>query len=110
MELTNQQLNNLIRAMRAAFAEGRNAMQQARDMLSAEQGSSKNHVLATLIAYDLQAGSYVEGARRDPEAKQRWCQQLADLIDPVLPLGGSLLEVGVGEATTMGGGNKRIKK
>jgi len=32
----------LIRAMHTAFAEGRNAMQQARDMLSAEQGSTSD--------------------------------------------------------------------
>jgi hypothetical protein len=85
-------------------------MQQAREILTADHGSAQNHVLATLIAYDLQAGSYVEGARKDPEAKLRWCQQLADLIDPFLPPGGSLLEVGVGEATTMGGGASSIKK
>ena len=30
-------------------------------------------------------------------------KQLADLIIPVLPKGGSLLEVGVGEATTLAG-------
>jgi hypothetical protein len=31
----------------------------------------------------------------------RWCWQLVDVLAPGFPQGGSLLEVGVGEATTL---------
>ena len=32
-----------------------------------------------------------------------WCKQLAELLDPLLPPNGTLVEVGVGEATTLSG-------
>jgi len=49
----------------------------------------------------LQSGSYVANARQYPEDWSRWAEQLVGLITPVLPAGGSVLEVGVGEATTL---------
>jgi len=101
MELSAQQLGLIIQGMRKAYTEGENAMAYARSELHEYKG--KNHPIATLVAYDLQAGSYVESARENPEIKDIWCKQLAELIGPVLPSNGSLLEVGVGEATTLAG-------
>lgn len=103
MDLSSKQLADLISGMRNAYAHGENAMAYAREALRTHGVAGRNQRLATLIAYDLQADTYVEGARANPEEKQRWCRQLADLIAPVLPKGGSLLEVGVGEATTLAG-------
>lgn len=103
MELTSKQLAELIRGMRAAYARGENAMCYARGALEASGGESRNQRFATLVAYDLQAGTYVANVRKDPAARQRWCQQLAHLISPLLPKCGRLLEVGVGEATTLAG-------
>jgi hypothetical protein len=103
MDLSSKHLADLISGMRSAYARGENAMAYAREALRTHGVAGRNQRLATLIAYDLQAGSYVEGARANPKEKQRWCRQLADLIGPVLPQGGSLLEVGVGEATTLAG-------
>ena len=103
MDLNSKQLADLIRGMRSAYARGENAMAFAREALEANCVVGRNQQLATLIAYDLQAGTYVEGARAHPEENQRWCRQIADLIAPVFPKGGSLLEVGVGEATTLAG-------
>ena len=97
-----ENLRLLLTGMRHAFARGENAMEFARAMLSAESGQG-NLPLATLVAYDLQAGSYVAGARANPDGNQRWTRQLAELIAPVLPRGGTLLEIGVGEATTLAG-------
>jgi len=101
MELSAQQLGLIIQGMRKAYTEGENAMAYARSELHEYKG--KNHPIATLVAYDLQAGSYVASARENPKIKDIWCKQLAELIYPVLPSGGSLLEVGVGEATTLAG-------
>jgi len=103
MDLTSKQLTDLIIGMRSVYAGGENAMAYAREALKTQGVAGRNQRLATLIAYDLQAGTYVEGARANPAEKRRWCRQLADLIAPVLPRGGSLLEVGVGEATTLTG-------
>lgn len=56
-------LRHLILGMRAAYARGDNAMEYARQAAS----TAGNLTIATLIAYDLQAGSYIAGARANPE-------------------------------------------
>ncbi len=97
MNLTPDVLGPLIIGMRAAYARGENAMAHARAVLGTAQNTSD----ATLIAYDLQAGSYTAVVRETRADNLRWCSQLADVLRPLFPAGGSLLEVGVGEATTL---------
>jgi SAM-dependent methyltransferase len=92
-------LRELLTGMRAAYARGENAMAHARRAL----GTRENSPLATLIAYDLQAGSYVAGVHANPDANARWCGQLADVLAPWVDASTSLLEVGCGEATTLAG-------
>ena len=90
--------------MREAYSKGENAMEWCRDYLHrAGESLEGNDLLATLVAYDLQAGSYVSAAHSNRERNQRWCRQLADLLSSPLAEGGSILEVGVGEATTLAG-------
>lgn len=97
-------LKKFIVNMRAAFARGENAMEYARK----ELGEDANLPVATLIAYDLQAGSYVDFARSNPANNNKWCQQLSELIAPYFMNSGSLLEVGCGEATTLAGVIKHL--
>lgn len=92
-------LRDLILGMRAAYAGGGNAMARAREI----SGTAANSPLATLIAYDLQAGTYNELARRQPELNARWSAQLAGILAPLLRGADTLLEAGVGEATTLAG-------
>src|SRR5436190_20975158 len=87
-----RELGQLILGMRAAFARGENAMEHARTEL---RGSANSNV-ATLIAYDLQAGSYVANVRADPQANARWVAQLAGILAPFVTGHGFLLEVGCG--------------
>lgn len=103
MDINAKKLSELIRGMRSAYARGENAMAYAREMLQTDGDTVRNQRLATLIAYDLQAGKYVEFARNNPKKKKLWCDQVAGLISPLLPFDGSLLEVGVGEGTTLSG-------
>lgn len=93
------ELRRLILGMRAAYAQGGNAMEYARQAA----GTAGNSAVATLIAYDLQAGSYIAGVRANAEANLRWSTQLAEILDPFLTKQSSLLEVGCGEATTLAG-------
>jgi len=95
----NNELKELILGMREAFSHGKNAMEYARKLKSSE----KNSVLATLIAYDLQAGSYIVGARELPVYRKLWCTQIADVIKRYTTNFRSILEVGCGEATTLSG-------
>jgi len=97
----SDRLGNLILGMRQAYSRGANAMEFARAH-AATQDTSANEVDATTIAYDLQAGTYIENHERNPGQSVRVPQQIASRLRDLLPAGGSLLEVGVGEATTLG--------
>lgn len=97
-------LRELIFGMRAAHARGENVMAYARHVAR----SVENSPSAILIAYDLQAGSYIGEARRDPDGNVRWCAQLADILSPLVTAQSSLLEVGCGEATTLAGVLRRL--
>ncbi len=99
MKSDAHELGKLIIGMRAAYARGENAMAWAR----ANSMRTDNTIVSTLVAYDLQAGSYVAGARANPNYINRWCAQLAGLIQPYVEPGDHLLEAGVGEATTLAG-------
>ncbi len=85
-------------------------MSLARELMD----SSENDVVGTLLSYDFQAGQYNEAARLDRDRWSRWCRQVAACIRPFLVREGgverqTLLEVGCGEATTMGGVLKELR-
>jgi SAM-dependent methyltransferase len=104
VKIKTEQMAEVILGMREAYFQGRNAMEWCREYFrNSKIIAEGNDLLATLVAYDLQAGSYVSAARSDREKKWRWCSQLADLLVGVLAEGDSILEVGVGEATTLAG-------
>ena len=98
------ELGQLMLGMRAAYARGENVMEYARQTASA----LGNSPISTLIAYDLQAGTYIAGARANPEARLRWCNQLAGILNPYITKQSSVLEVGCGEATTLAGVLKHL--
>lgn len=95
----SNELGKRIAAMRSAYARGDNVMAWARDNI----GDTHNSVFTTLMSYDLQAGTYVEEVRRCPIQAAKWSSQLADLLRPHLGQRDSILEIGVGEATTLSG-------
>lgn len=93
------ELGHFLVGMREAFASGGNAMEFAR-----KHGfTQSNSAISALIAYDLQAGSYIDRARENPEDRKKWCGQLAGILNPYIDSDCSLLEVGCGEATTLAG-------
>jgi len=98
------ELGRLMIGMRAAYARGANAMEYARK----NSGVLGNSPISTLIAYDLQAGTYIAGAKADPAARARWCGQLAGILNPYVTRQSTILEVGCGEATTLAGVVKRL--
>lgn len=60
-----------------------------------------NSIEDILISYDFQAGSYSNEYKKDPSLKNVISQKIAKLIEGLGEYS-SLLEVGVGEATTLG--------
>lgn len=99
MKNDTDRLRMLIKGMRSAYVRGDNAMDFARS----QQENDENDILATLIAYDLQSGSYIAGVRNNPINHEKWSKQLADIISPLIEKKSSILEVGCGEATTLDG-------
>jgi SAM-dependent methyltransferase len=92
------EIAHLILGMREAFERGENAMAWAR-----AHSSPINTTISTLIAYDLQSGTYVESARKNKQFVIQWCSQLANILRPFVSEGDKVLEVGVGEGTTLAG-------
>ena len=99
----SENLSELIIGMRDAYKKGGNAMEFARSFLANKNADNeKNHRFSTMISYDLQAGTYVKGLKKNIQFKEKkHGPQIALSIEPYLPNDGSILEVGVGEATTL---------
>ena len=83
--------------MERLYREGANIMQVFRDMDS----SQVNSLEGILVAYDLQAGSYVKRVREQSPTgfNARFTAAVAEILDRYSPR--SILEAGVGEATTL---------
>ncbi len=60
-----------------------------------------NTVEDILISYDFQSGSYVQSFAKNRELKENYCKTLAKLVDNIENVE-SIIEIGVGEATTLG--------
>jgi uncharacterized protein YbaR (Trm112 family) len=83
--------------IKQSFAENRNILALLREATN----SSTNEQLAIQISYDLQAGSYVRELEK-PEFRKFKADvglELAEVLDELEP--SSVLEAGVGEATTL---------
>lgn len=83
----------------AAYREGRNVMQTLREML----GEAANTPQIIEIAYDLQAGSYVDHVRANRESWRAYTSELADVLRDHIAAGDRVLEAGTGEMTTLVG-------
>jgi SAM-dependent methyltransferase len=80
-----------------AFQEGSNVAQTLREHL----GIDRNTPEIIEIAYDLQAGTYVEEVERRPDFVRDYSAQLAQHLEPHLRAGDVLLDAGSGELTTL---------
>ena len=96
---------DLIKRMRSEYNSGNNVMHYIREI-----GDIKsNQVDAIQVAYDLQAGSYIEFAKADMERSKKWCKQAATILSNLVKKDSTLLEVGCGEATTLQGVLKNLE-
>ncbi|MBO9153966.1 methyltransferase domain-containing protein [Chitinophaga sp. GCM10012297] len=68
-----------------------------------------NTIEDILISYDFQAGSYIKYLSDNSEFNQNYSKALATVIDKLGDIG-SLMEVGVGEATTLSSLLKNMEK
>ena len=63
--------------------------------------SNINSIEDIMISYDFQAGTYYQDYKKDPSINEKYCTNLANIINN-LGQYENLLEVGVGEGTTLG--------
>jgi len=86
----------LTRRVGEIYSSGGNLMAFLREQAT----SSRNTVEDIMIAYDFQAGSYIAAFERDPAYLQAYTSELAEVFRRLGSFG-SVLEAGVGEATTL---------
>ena len=84
--------------LKQAYAEGRNIMQMVRDSAQARTNDERT----IEVSYDLQASSYIRLAETAEGRAQRqdFARQLTEVLTGLGPVD-SLMEAGVGEATTL---------
>jgi ubiquinone/menaquinone biosynthesis C-methylase UbiE/uncharacterized protein YbaR (Trm112 family) len=87
---------NEIKKIKELFDSGANVMEYFRTM----NNSRNNSIEAIKVSYDLQAGSYIEFYNANRDFNQLYTQSVAQLLDS-LGTHSSILEAGVGEATTL---------
>lgn len=83
----------------AAYARGDNVTALLRQAL----GESANSSEIIEIAYDLQAGTYIDHVRRAADQWRAYTGELAAILAPRLRDGDRVLEAGTGEMTTFAG-------
>lgn len=69
--------------------------------LKGVNGQSKNSLEDILISYDFQAGSYIEFVKKNPDYMDGYSKLIANEFEKLNTVVNSVLEVGVGEATTL---------
>ncbi len=69
--------------------------------LKSVNGQSKNSLEDILISYDFQAGSYIEFVKKNPEYMENYSKLIALEVEKLNTKFDSIMEVGVGEATTL---------
>ena len=80
-----------------AYANGENIT----ELLRSQKKISYNTSEIIEIAYDLQAGSYIEYAIKNKDPVNSYTSQLSDVLDKHLSSQKSILDVGTGELTTL---------
>jgi ubiquinone/menaquinone biosynthesis C-methylase UbiE/uncharacterized protein YbaR (Trm112 family) len=84
------------------YANGENII----SYLKSINNNQQNTIEDILISYDFQSGSYIKGFSNNPEFKDKYCASLATIIENLCNFD-SIIEVGIGEATTL---NNLIRK
>jgi uncharacterized protein YbaR (Trm112 family) len=84
--------SSMLQKVEEIYSRGENIMQFLKKQ-------ANNTTESILISYDYQSGSYVESYRKNPKICETYAKQISDEIGE-LGVFSSLLEAGIGEATT----------
>jgi SAM-dependent methyltransferase len=95
---------NQISEVKKIYENGGNIM----DFLKSKSNATQNSTESILISYDFQAGTYTEFAKNNPEYINNYAGSIAKVLDKFDF--NSIIEIGVGEATTLGNVVQRLVK
>lgn len=79
------------------YEKGKNLIQY----LKGGDISKKTTDEMVMVSYDLQNGSYIQNVKNSPEFNEKYTRAIAKIINELDIKYDSILEVGVGEATTL---------
>jgi SAM-dependent methyltransferase len=82
---------------KSIYQKGENVTQYLRTKFGSEDNTSQ----IIEIAYDLQAGSYIDYVKSNPDKAERYATELGEILTKHLESGDSILDVGTGEITTL---------
>lgn len=82
--------------IKSLYEEGGNIIQYLKSI----EKNEINSIDDILISYDFQSGSYINGALKHQDYNNRYTKALAQIIDRLGSFN-SIIEIGVGEATTI---------
>jgi SAM-dependent methyltransferase len=96
MKIYSNKYPNVLEAKKA-FKEGVNLISEL------QSHSECNLNLSSIIefSYDIQAGSYVEGAKANIEYLKRYSKELAKILSSNIKTTDTILDIGTGEMTTL---------
>jgi SAM-dependent methyltransferase len=89
-----------------AFRSGKNITEYLRKLNNIEYNSPE----IIELAYDLQAGSYIEYARKNMQLVNLYTNEIAQIIDTNLNHNDSILDIGSGELTTISNVINKLNK
>lgn len=93
-----------LQKIKELYSNGDNIIQYLKSIGNNET----NTIEDILISYDFQSGSYIQGFSKNKDYNENYCNSLAKLIDEIDNVQ-SIIEVGVGEATTLNSLIKSLK-
>jgi ubiquinone/menaquinone biosynthesis C-methylase UbiE/uncharacterized protein YbaR (Trm112 family) len=86
-----------LRKIKEVYDNGGNII----EFLKGGDVSARNTADMIAISYDLQSGAYIRNAQKDPEYNEQYTSAIAQVINNFGLSSYSILEAGVGEATTL---------
>lgn len=87
---------NMISRIREVYLKNGNIIKYLKEI----DGRKENSIEDIMISYDFQAGSYIDEYKKQTYNKKKFCSYLSSLINRLGEFN-SLIEAGVGEATTL---------
>jgi ubiquinone/menaquinone biosynthesis C-methylase UbiE len=95
----------MLNRIKQIYLENKNIIKYLKEL----DGAEINSIEDIMISYDFQAGSYIQAYKNNSSLKEKYCSYLANIIENLANYD-SILEVGVGEGTTLGPLMNSLKK